>query len=109
LGTIFFKSDGSQLGLETGPSITLPPECETSVIDEVVDEAGTDCVGDAGAGVAVGLPPSQGTVTVTVVAALRGTAAPAAAVARAHNNIVAVFISKNESEGTRGCNFQSRN
>ena len=81
-----FRSDRSQLGLDTGLSMTE------------VEEAVIDCVDEAEARVAVAFPLSQGTVTVTVVAALRGTTAPAAAVARAQSKIAEAFISKNESE-----------
>lgn len=106
---MLFRFEGLELGFDTGPNFTLPPEDETSVIGEGVDEVVSGSVDDAGAEIVVAVSVSQGTVTVTVVAALRGTTAPAAAVARAHNNITEALISENESGETRGREFQSRN
>jgi len=68
--------------------------------DEGVGETAYDCLDDVGVRVTAAATLWQGIVTVTVVAALRGTTAPRAAVTRGHSNITEALISKTK-EGKR--------
>jgi hypothetical protein len=88
---------GLELGLETGPNLTMAPVDETLAEGEAADEVATASTDNAEVGVPVA--GAQGAVTVTIVASLlRGITARAATVA-AHNRNENTFIAENECGG----------